>query len=76
MEDDLQQLLCRVVFGGFQALTGTWAIMNKRKLQNLPKKKHCTVTVVAPPQEVINIFPRRNFKDNGQRIFFIINALS
>ena len=37
MEAELQQLPCRVIFGGFRALTGTWALMNRRKLQNPPK---------------------------------------
>ena len=38
MEAELQQLLYRVFFGGFRALTGTWALMNRRKYQNPPGK--------------------------------------
>ena len=37
MEAELQQLLCRVVFGRFWALTGTWALMSRGKLQSRRK---------------------------------------
>ena len=36
-EAELQLLLCRAFFGRFRVLTNTWALMNRRKLQNPPK---------------------------------------
>ena len=52
-------------FPRFWALTGTWALINRKKLQN-----PCTVTVVAPSPKGLQRFPRRHFKDNGQSYFY------
>ena len=51
----LEELPCRVIFCGFGALTNTKALMNKRKMQNLPKKTLNGNSYRATPKMALNV---------------------